>query len=288
MSASRRPEAIANYHCACGENPLWDDSANCLYWTDIPAGKVYRHKPADETHELMFEGPVAGGFTLQADGSLLMFGANRIWTRTADGKTRTVAEDIDPDMTRFNDVIADPAGRVYAGTMSKDPALGGLYLVETDGSVRCLFKGTGCANGLAFSPDGRKLYWTDSTAKTIFRFDYQVVNGDLTERRTFQQLGPDDGTPDGMTVDTKGKVYSARWGGSAVFVYSAAAEPVGKIDLPTEKVSSVIFGGRKLAAMYVTTAGGTSDSPDDPAGTLYRLDVGVRGLPEFRSRVQLG
>ena len=288
MSDAGKPEAIANYHCACGENPLWDDSANCLYWTDIPAGKVYRYKPARDAHKLMFEGPVAGGFTLQADGSLLMFGENRIWVRSADGKTRTVAEGIDRAMTRFNDVIADPAGRVYAGTMSKDPIAGGLYLVETDGSVRCLLKGTGCSNGLAFSPDGRKLYWTDSTAKTIHRFDYQVATGDLTDRRTFVQLGPDDGTPDGMTVDMKGNVYSARWGGSAVFVYSPSGEQIEKIDFPTAKVSSVIFAGRKLDALYATTAGGSPESPDDPAGTLYRLDVGARGLPEFRSRVKLG
>lgn len=295
MSKARKLKAIANYHCACGENPLWDDSAKCLYWTDIPAGKVYRYDPAADSHEMMFAGPVAGGFTLQADGALLMFGANRIWIRDAQGAERTVAEDIDRDMTRFNDVIADPAGRVYAGTMSKDPALGGLYRVETDGSATCLFKGTGCSNGMAFTPDGRRLYWTDSTARTIYRFDYHVTNGELTDRRVFVNVAPDEGTPDGLTVDAKGNVYSARWDGGGVFVYSPAGEPIEKIDLPAAKVSSVIFGGEKLDALYVTTAGGsaedaTDDSTEAPSadGTLYRLATRTRGLAEFRSRVRLG
>ena len=285
MTASEHHlQALANYHCACGENPLWDERGKCVYWVDIPAGKIYRRDGRSGEHGLFRSGEVTGGFTFQEDGSLLLFGVNRIDRLTADGRTETVAEDIDDGMTRFNDVIADPAGRVYAGTMGKTDESGGLFRVETDGSIQCLFRGTGTSNGMAFTPDGKRFYWTCSTTRRIFRFDYDVETGDLTNREVFLDLSSEQGVPDGMTIDTAGDIWSARWDGYGIFRYTPAGELIEKIEFPVAKVSSAVFGGDDLDELYVTTAGGSPDA-DTPDGTLYRLKVNARGLPEFRSRV---
>ena len=90
--------------------------------------------------------------------------------------------------------------------------------------------------------------------------------------------------PDGLTVDSEGCLWPARWDGYAVCRLTPAGETISKIEFPVPKVSSVVFGGRNLDTVYVTTAGG-SEQTDTPDGTLYRVKVPVRGLPEFRSRV---
>ncbi|HSW45791.1 MAG TPA: SMP-30/gluconolactonase/LRE family protein [Phycisphaerae bacterium] len=282
-----RPEPVANYHCHTGENPLWDDERQVVYWTDIPKGRLFRYDARTGEHRQIYSGEPVGGFTLQKDGSLLLFQVNKFSLMRPDGGTRILVEGIDDDMVRFNDVIADPRGRVYAGTIGKNSRSGGLYLIATDGGVTCLFKGTGCSNGMGFSPNRKHLYWTCSSSRKVFRFDYQPATGELTKRHELICIGADEGVPDGLTVDSEGNLWSARWDGSAIHKYSPSGKQIGRIDFPVAKVSSMIFGGPDLDELYVTTAGG-SDDDDTPDGSLYRVKVAARGLREFRSDVRKG
>ena len=285
----RTLEPLANYHCRCGENPLWDGRTGLVYWTDIPAGLLFRYNPATGAHECFYRGAVVGGFTLQEDDSLLLFGENRFWTLDPDGRERTIAEGVDDGMTRFNDVIAAPDGGVFAGTMGKTKESGGVIRIDPDGSSRCLWRGTGCANGMGFSPDRRTFYWTCSTTRRIFAFDFDAATGELTGRRLWKQFAAEEKIPDGMTVDAGGHIWSARWDGFGLFHYAADGELIEKIAFPVAKVSSAIFGGPNMDELYVTTAGGAGmgEPSDKPDGTLYRVKVAARGLPEFRSRVGL-
>jgi len=285
MTHRHELEPLANYHCACGENPLWDDRREVVYWTDIPAGRLFRYDPRTGTHEAFYEGGAVGGFTLQRDGALLLFGDDQIRRLDPDDGSETlVAEGLDDGMTRFNDVIADPAGRVFAGTMGKTRESGGLFRLDTDGRFTCAVRGTACSNGMAFSPDRKAFYWTDSTARRIWRFDYDAASGELSGRREFLAVPAEEKTPDGMTVDADGNIWSARWDGWGLFRYTPAGELIEKIDFPVAKVSSVIFGGRGLDELYVTTAGGSPEAATAD-GTLYRVRVAAKGLGEFRSRV---
>jgi D-xylonolactonase len=278
--------AIANYHCIVGENPLYNPDDGCLYWIDIDAGRIFRARHATGEHECIHEGPVLGGFTLQADGSLLLFEADRIASLDRHGKRRVLVDGVDADMARFNDVIADPEGRVFAGTIGRSDTSGGLYRIERDGRVTCLFKGTGIANGMAFTGDQRSFYWTNSSSRQIFRFDYAREDGALTGRRLFHSSASPEDTPDGLTLDENDRVYSARWGGHAVLRLDAEGGVAERIELPVERVASCAFGGPELDALYVTTAAGAPGGTGDD-GTLYRVDVGARGRLEHRSRVML-
>jgi len=277
-------EPLANYHCETGENPLWDQERQFVYWTDIPKGRLFRYDARTGEHEQVYSGEPVGGFTLQRDGSLLLFRVNEILVLRPDGALEMIVDRIDDDMERFNDVIADPEGRVYAGTIGKRDQSGGVYLVHVDGKVKNLFKGTGCSNGMGFSPDRKHFYWTCSTRRKIFRFVYEQSTGELTQRHELIRAGSDEGTPDGLAVDSKANIWSARWGGFAIRQYTPAGEQIGRIDFPVGKVSSLIFGGQDLDELYVTTAGGSDDADTDD-GTLYRVKVAERGLPEFRSHV---
>ena len=178
MAEILEAEPIANYHCQTGENPFWDDVRFAVLWTDIPTGRLFEYDVLTGRHRQIYSGEPVGGFTVEEDGSLLLFQANQITRRLPDGTLQPMAEHIDADMRRFNDVIADPQGRVYAGTIGWDEQRGGLYRIGLDASATCLFKGTGCANGMGFSPDRRHFYWTCSTTSRIFRFRYDEITGE--------------------------------------------------------------------------------------------------------------
>jgi len=281
-------EPVANYHCQVGENPLWDDREGRLYWADVEDARLFRVEHASGEHECFHRGPdKLGGFTFQEDGSLLLLEADRIAVLGKDGKRRVIAEQIDRDMARFNDAIADPEGRVFAGSIGKTDQSGGLYRIDLDGSVKTVWKGTGCANGMGFSPDLRQFYWTCSTTYRIYVADYQRETGALGERRLFHCAPREDGIPDGMTVDRLGQIWSARWDGSALCCLNPAGDVIERARLPVRRVSSAAFGGPQLDTLYVTTAGATWEGSVPEDGTLYRFRVPVPGTVEFRSRVRL-
>jgi sugar lactone lactonase YvrE len=284
------PELIADYACIIGEGPLWHAAEQRLYWVDIPQGRLFRYHPASGEHQMCFEDEPLGGFTIQSDGALLFMarGTIKIWR---DGVfTPVIAEIPDERETRFNDVFADPAGRVFCGTMPTADRPGRLYRLDLDGTLTKLLDGIGCSNGMGLTPDQRQLYYTDSEAREIYLFDYDAASGTIGNQRIFAAVAPDEGEgiPDGMTVDAQGYVWSARWGGSCLVRYTPDAVLERRISLPAQKVSSVTFGGTDYTDMYVTTAGGDHKAEEGQgAGALFRLNLGIQGVPEFLSRVRI-
>lgn len=284
------PELIADYQCEIGEGPLWHPMEKRVYWTDIPRGRMFRYDPATGKHEQFYEGDIVGGFTIQADGSLLLFqggGAIRIWK---DGKLTTLIEEVlGEGDSRFNDVIADPEGRVFCGTMAVDAHPGSLYRLDLDGTIQRLYTGFTISNGMGFTPDLKQMYHTDSPAREIYRYDYDRATGGLSNRQLFFRIADTSVEPDGMTVDVEGCVWTALWGGSAVVRFSPEGRELQRIPFPNaNQVSCAAFGGDDRRDMYVTTAGGQNKAETGAeAGSLYRLQPGVTGGQEFLSRIRL-
>jgi len=280
-------ELIADYKCVTGEGPLWHPGEQRLYWVDIPTGRMFRYEPASGEHEQFYEGEVVGGFTIQEDGALLLFmakGAVALWR---DGELNYVIEEIpDERESRFNDVIADPAGRVFCGTMPTKDRLGRLYRLDTNGTLTKMLDGIGCSNGMGFTPDRKQMYYTDSPKLEIYLFDYDQDTSAITNQRVFVQTPEGEGVPDGMTVDAKGYVWSARWDGGCLVRYAPDGTEALHIDFPAKKVSSVTFGGEDYTDIYVTTAGGANkETEGSSAGALFRLNLSIQGVPDFPSRV---
>ncbi|MBS3762525.1 MAG: SMP-30/gluconolactonase/LRE family protein, partial [Planctomycetes bacterium] len=222
---------IADYACETGENPLWHPDEKKLYWVDIPNGRMFRYDPQSDEHEPCYEGEVVGGFTVQQDGALLLFmarGAVKIWR---DGNLETIIPEIPGERdSRFNDVIADPEGRVFCGTMSTDKRKGRLYRLDTNGELNVVVEEVGTSNGLGFTLDRSKMYHTDTRTGRIYLYDYDRESGEISERRTFLQAPQESGGPDGMTVDSEGCVWVAFWGGSRIARYSPDGEELERID----------------------------------------------------------
>lgn len=281
------PEIIVDYPCHNAEGPLWHPFEQRLYWTDIPTGHLFRYDPVTGTHEQIYSGESVGGFTIQEDGSLLLFKARGAIEGWSEGKITTLIPELaDERETRFNDVIADPVGRVFCGTMPTDERLGRLYRLDTDGSLTLILEAVGISNGMGFTPDRKQFYFTDSPKQEIYQFDYDLETGTLSNQRVHIITPGGEGIPDGLTVDAEGYIWSGRWNGGHLFRYAPDGTEVLRIPFPAKKVTSVTFGGADYTDMYITTAGGDDRATEGSgAGAIFRLNLGIRGVPEFLSKI---
>ena len=296
MIQTDKPEILINSNDSNAENPLWHPHHQYLYWTDIPCGELSRYYPQTGTYERIYRGESVGGFTIQADGSLLLFktrGTVEIWN---EGKITTVIDSIpEAENTRFNDAIADPEGRVYSGIIGTENADGKLYRIDLDGSYNVVAEGFLLPNGMGFNCDYTYFYLTDSDARTIYRFNYDRATGNLSDRRALIEVPESEGVPDGMTVDSEDYIWSARWDGGHIYRYSPDGKEVMRIPLPADKVSCVTFGGEDYDRMFISTAKDGNKcvslqekwSRENPAGNIFHLQTGIKGRPELLSRIGL-
>jgi sugar lactone lactonase YvrE len=269
-----------DFACELAENPLWDADRNCVYWTDITAGKLFCLDLDSGSYRVIYQGPTVGGFTLQQDGTLLLFRVDDIALLQRNGVVSVQQKVADDGMERFNDVIADPEGRVFAGTIGKTDQSGGVYRLERSGTLTKLFSGTGCSNGMGFSLDATMFYWTCSTTGQIFQFDYDRSTGELDNRRVFYKASPADGIPDGLVVDAEGCIWSARWGGSSIVRHAPDGSVLTSIHFPAPNITSLCFAGANLDLMVVTSA---KQAGFPSSGFLFQTKARVRGSKEFRS-----
>jgi D-xylonolactonase len=297
-------ELIADYACVTGEGPLWHAQERRLYWVDIPAGKLFQYDPVTGRHACVHHDRPIGGYTIQAGGDLLLFRDQGNIVTWRDGSViDTVIEHV-PELrdTRFNDVVADPQGRVFCGSMSSPTLKGRLHRLDRDGSLHVLLENQGTPNGMAFSPDRTVMYYNDSNHAKTWAFDYDQATGALTRQRLFRQVEgtADPGRPDGLTCDAEGFIWTARWAGHAVLRFTSAGELDARFDIPdAANCSSLTFAPRydalthtwsqDLIDLYVTTAAAGSREKNGPrAGALFRLRFAgdpYRGQAEYLSRI---
>jgi sugar lactone lactonase YvrE len=138
----------------------------------------------------------------------------------------------------------------------------------------------GFPNGVGFSPDGQRLYASDSIRGQVIVHDVDA-DAALTNRRVF--VSPTGGAPDGLAVDESGCIWMALYGAGKVVRCTPAGEVEERIEVPAVAVTSVAFGGDDRRDLYITTA----DHTGDPAlgGSIHRTRVDVPGLPMPRARV---
>lgn len=283
---SLKPEMIVDPGCQLGEGPLWHALESRLYWVDIPLGMVYRFSPGSKSLEYFSTGQVIGGYTIQENGSLLLFGPKGNIRAWQEGNITPLLEQIPGEEdTRFNDVIATPEGGVFCGMLSSKDHTGSLYYLTLKGEIVPVLRDILCSNGMGFDLRRGLFYLTDSDRQEIIRFDYSG-DGKITNRCCFARIEDNRGIPDGMTVDADGNVWSTRWKGNCLVRYDLDGNVISRVDFPAHRVTSVAFGGKDYAELYATTAGGDQKQVEGwGAGAIFLLRPGVRGVPELTSRV---
>ncbi len=283
------PKVVLNEANFIGEGILWHSDYECLYWTDIPNCKIFKYTPSTRTTSVWETDSSVGGFTIHEDGRLLLFmdeGAIKLWM---DGKSETVIESIEGmEGNRFNDVIADPNGRVFCGVMSTSKSQGWVYRLDTNKSLRKVIYNTGTANGMGFSNNEEKLFFSDSKKSNVSIFDYEKETGELSNKKIiFQTLRSEYGSPDGLCLDNNDNLWIGLWDGSAIIQIDQKGDLIKKIKLPAKKITTLCFGGRELNDIYINSAGADNlDLNGKLAGALFHINIGIRGKKEYRSRFE--
>jgi sugar lactone lactonase YvrE len=298
MPMSHNAILIADSRCSTGESPVWNLEEKALYWVDIPAGKLHRWRAADNAlttwqapEMLACIAPCAppnsaGGWIAGMETGL--FHLRPLVDGQIESTLLAPVTHAAPGM-RFNDGRCDRQGRFWAGTMVMDMARGAdvacLYSYgDRNKGLQQQLGGLIVPNGLAFSPDGRTMYLSDShpLAQKIWAFDYDTDSGTPSNRRVFVDMAPLPGRPDGAAIDQDGCYWIC--GNDAGLVHRFT--PEGRLDrslaVPVKKPAMCAFGGPQLDTLYVTSIRPTGvDLSDQPlAGGVFALNPGTRGLPE--------
>ena len=285
-------EPGSDVHCvheaaaAVGESPFWDTRSQTLYWVDIPGKKIYNHDPASGRNAVWDTPEDVGCVATHGDGGLIVAlrnGFHRFSIATGSMSPIFIARD-EPQTNRFNDGRTDRQGRFWCGSMDdgERSASGGLYRLDTTGRGERLVEGIVCANALCWSPDGTVMYFGDSVPGLVWRWDFDLASGAISNRRVFIEVPKATGMPDGATVDADGYVWIAHWGGWRVVRY----DPRGRIDrvlmVPVSQPSCPAFGGRDLTTLYFTSAaiGVAAPAREPLAGGLFAAEVGAAGVAE--------
>lgn len=289
-------ETVSSYPYLLAECPVW--YGNRYLFTDIKGNSIY----AVEGSEIktVASGLSVGGFAENKNGGLIAGGASGVYFWDEKQGFSLIASEYEGKPLKCNDASTDPFGRFLWGTnyYNRDPAgnfpRGSLYAMDKDRSIRVIADGIGLANGIGFSPDKKTLYLTDTYAGEIYAYDYDVRNCAASNKRVAVKVPKETGIPDGMTVDSEGYIWSAIMFAGLVIRYDPDGREERRLSLPATQVSSVMFGGKDLNELFVTTAADIARLPIAPAGFdfdraksggIYRFTLDIKGMPECRADI---
>jgi sugar lactone lactonase YvrE len=277
-------EILLDAKCKLGEGAIWDAKSQVLYWVEIEGGTVHRYDPAGGKDQSYALGQKVGTVVRRKSGGLAVALAKGFATFEPETGKLDILADPESKTTgnRFNDGKCDPSGRFWAGTLGKEGS-GSLYCLHPDGQCRKIFGGVTTSNGIVWSQDKKTMYYIDTHASNVVAFDYDDASGSISNKREVIRVDSEKlGWPDGMTMDSEGKLWVAHWQGAAVRRWDPEnGKLMQSIAIPAWQVTSCAFGGKNLDELYVTSAN-FEPKPEFPhAGGLFRVKPGVKGLEAF-------
>ena len=263
-----------------GEGAVWSELWVGLRCVDMLAGEVLdvdadgrvtRHKVGSVAAMIR---PCSEGLSVVA-----LERSVALWDEQA-GTVEPLATPLLGEGRRFNEGVCTPDGALLIGSLAYDlhPGGGELLRIEPSGETSVVLSDVTISNGVGFAPDGTRAYYVDSARGAIEVFTL-TDSGRWVDRRTLVAIDPEQGTPDGLWVDTEGGVWVALHGGGAIHRYL----PDGRLDeivtVPARQVTSCTFGGPRLQTLFITTSRENLADDDDPlAGSLFCVETGIRGL----------
>ncbi len=303
-------QTVSAETCLLGESPFWHPHEQRLYWVDIAARQILRSQSGTSAVERWDMPSEPGCIAPAASGGLVIALRHGVFrTREWGGALEPIATlDYDPQQLRANDGKCDALGRFWIGTLDEtrvarnaalyalDCRAGGAPQIRRQLDQSVLPATT--ANGLAWSPDDRTLYWADTASHTIYAWDFDLTANRLSRQRSFASFAPKppgwqfdpaannagyQGRPDGAAVDVQGNYWVAMYEGQRVCQLAPDGTLLAEFATPAQCPTMPCFGGEDLQTLYVTTARrGRSDAelahfPE--SGRVLAMRVAVPGLP---------
>ncbi len=279
-----------------GESPRWSAEHRRLYWVDTREPALHSYDPASGRDHGWAMPSWIGCAVLSRAGAMVAMRTGLYSFHEHNGALFQIG--VPPyDLRRFifNDGCCDPAGRFLVGEMylplppgdekERAPDSAPLFRYVPNGTWVDMAASTKCSNGLAWSPDGRTMYQSDTAAKTIFAFDYDVATGQASHRRVFATVETSDQAhgPDGAAVDRAGFYLSALFGEGCLLRFDPAGKLERRIAMPVQYPTMPAYGGADFATIFVTSAtwmidpAGRASRPLE--GGLFSLEAPAPGLP---------
>lgn len=271
-----------------GESPVWSEGERALYWVDILAPALFRLDVASGALRCWTMPTSIGSFGLRERGGAIL--SLRSGFHGFDFVSEQLDFIVDPEahlpMTRFNDGKVSPDGRFWAGTMDDDllkRPLGSLYRLDSDGSCHRMVSDLIVSNGLAWSPDGKTMFHSDSRGQVIFAYDYDLDSGAIADRRVVARPSEEIGRPDGAATDMEGYYWSAGISAGVLNRWSPDGQLDRQIALPCAAPTMPCFGGPDMKTIYVTSLRHNLSADKLAAfplsGGVFSVEVGVPGVP---------
>ena len=267
-----------------GESPFYDVRTKTLSWVDITKGTFFTQKiddvnPAGEKKSFCFEKPIGAAVPAENPGSYIIAGTDALYI--LENETATPVKNLSDyykAYQRSNDAKADPAGRLWFGSSVDDgvhEASGNLFCLDK-GKVICRQPDTKISNGMAWSHDRKKFYFSDSLQYAVFVYNYDLSSGEISNRKVLFKA--ENTVTDGMCIDSEDNLWVAFWDGHRIEQRSGKdGSLLATVNVEATNVTSCCFIGNNLDTLFITTSGRNQNGKYD--GCLFTCKVDVKGLP---------
>jgi xylono-1,5-lactonase len=280
-----KPKAIWKAKTILGEGTLWVPSHNSIYFVDIKKKNILSlNIKTNKKNIIKLDKEI--GFLAHIKKYIFVLGL-KSEIRIMNIKNKEILKSIkieeDKPLNRINDGKIDFKGRLWFGTMDNPERKiknGSLYCLDKKLTLHKVDSKYFITNGPAFIDENTFLH-TDSGRKTIFKIKinkkYKII-----KKTKFLKFSKTDGSPDGMTIDSKKNVWVCHFGGACITVYNFKGKKIHKVELLAKNITNCTFGGTKRNEIFVTSALKNMKKREinkyNLSGSLFHIKTNIKGV----------
>jgi len=279
------PKPIWKIKCTLGEGTLWVKEHNSIYFVDIKKKKILSLNIKNKNKKI-YKVNKEIGFIAHIKNHTFILGLQgelRIQNLKSKKILKSIPIETNLKLNRINDGKTDPAGNLWFGTMDnleRKIEKGSLYKLDKNLVLNKIDKNYRITNGPAFI-DQSNFYHTDSPKKTIYKIKINKKNK-IISKKIFKKFAPEDGSPDGMTLDKNKNLWVAHFHGACISVFNNKAKLIHKINFPAKNITNCAFGGKNNKELFISTATKGMSKADiqkfSYSGYLFSVKTNCKGI----------
>jgi len=279
------PKPLWKIKCILGEGTLWVREHNSIYFVDIKKKKIFSFNVKNKKKKIFKVNKEIGFIAHIKDHTFILGlqGELRIQNLKSKKILKSIEIESNLKFNRINDGKTDPAGNLWFGTMDnleRKIEKGSLYKLDKNLMLTKVDKNYRITNGPAFI-DQFNFYHTDSPKKRIYKIKINKKNK-IISKKIFIKFAPEDGSPDGMTLDKNKNLWVAHFHGACISVFNNNAKLVHKINFPAKNITNCAFGGKNNSELFITTATKGMSKADiqkfSYSGYLFSVKTNSKGI----------